>query len=175
MAIEMRNGDWHLIEPRVLPDFIIAADRWLPKYSLEHVSKPTVRPRDLTRLGDAVDEVENLPDWRNDRYDAIVEYFCAVRARVWFELAKLDRIKKAPSRADGLRLYEERVAAFTRYQAAIERGTLREVIDARAALTFARERFKISSRKYNKARREYQPPSETFQFNGMTIRRKPRK
>lgn len=131
-----------------------------------------LRAAEIARLGNALDDYEGAPSWRIARCDAEVDYLNAVRDRMWTEIRKFERRKRAPSFRDGQRLRAEIVEAQCRLDQA---STAREVCDARAALELARCRFEISTRKYFAARRQAEADERAGKnlvtLRGVTYRR----
>ena len=172
LQIKMRNGDWRSTEPRRLPFYV---DQWQTFYSTEDGFEPAqpLRAKEIARLGDVCDEAEKLPTWCMCRDEAILEYYLAIRDKIWFEIAKLQRIKKVPTQAEGLRLRDARAEAWDAFETIKDTGSLRDVINARGALALAEARFEIGQRKFHERQRYYRTRPKYIEFRGMKIARHP--
>ena len=157
---------------------------WISQRLPDNYEPPKpLRAAEMARLGDALDEVESLPDWRSDKHDAERDYITALRDRVWFEVRKAQRVKRVPSRRDGLRLNERRIETAMRYEelaASVAAGkrwllretramlgvadsnvTARELCDACAEMALTESKFKIAQRKFRDAKRQTEADKRT--------------
>jgi hypothetical protein len=111
---------------------------------------------ELTRLGDALDEMEALPDWREQCRDELTDYFLAMRAVARYEGAKARRSRRTPTYAEVQRLEAERNKSWRIREKATALGsgaTMRTIIDAMAVDAvsywqwfYSRERYQVAQR-----------------------------
>ncbi|UGX93689.1 hypothetical protein G6321_00050305 [Bradyrhizobium barranii subsp. barranii] len=131
-----------------------------------------LKPAQIAKLGDALDECAGRPDWSLERQDAEVMYQAALRDRMWHLLRKFEFSKQTPKHKEAKRLNAEIDDAQFELDMAI---TARELLDARAALELARGRHKISTLKYFAARRlaeaDERAGKNLVMLRGVTYRR----
>jgi hypothetical protein len=172
--MEFRNGDYWPIRPNPALDLYDDRD-WVCGDDYDPKPLPAKK---IAALGDALDKIDSIrreieelersPDievrrradelsyCKDDLRDAGFWYWAAIRDRVWHEIAKIRRNAKLPTARDGRRLYDEYILVSIKYDDLAKLGsdtTMRDLINARAALALVRAHYQIMNRRYNAAKR----------------------